>query len=33
MHVKFPQKNVQENITEKLGTEGKMILKWMHMAY
>jgi hypothetical protein len=33
MHAKFPQKNVQENITEKLGTEGKIILKWAYMAY
>ena len=27
------EKDVQENITEKLGTDGKIILKWRYMAY
>ena len=30
MHAKFPQKNVRQNITEKLGTDGKIILKRRH---
>ena len=30
MHAKFPQKNVQKNITEKLGTDSKIILGLVH---
>jgi len=28
MHAKYQQKNTRQNITEKLGTDSKIILKW-----